>query len=150
MNGFILVFGMVLVLAAERRLAADRAAAGGPARSRQSPPRGGVPVRSRAADGRPPVVGVCPQPTAVPWPSAQPAADGPARGRVSACSRRPNTMIGFVCGSASDARCCTYDSAPRARRRHGCGMARNEHAVLSRSCGATLLARYSCNAFASG
>ena len=41
MNGFILVFGMVLVLAAERRLVADRAAVGGPARSRQSPPVGG-------------------------------------------------------------------------------------------------------------
>ena len=28
-----------------------------------------------------------------------------------------------------------YGSAPDARRRRGCGMARNEHAVLSRSCG---------------
>ena len=107
MNGFILVFDMVLVLAAERRLVADRAAAGGPARSRQSRPVAGCPP---AADGRP-------------------VAECPAR------SRRPSTMIGRVCGSAPDARRCTYDSAPRARRRRGCGMARNEHAVLSRSCG---------------
>ena len=91
MNGFILVFDMVLVLAAERRLVADRAAAGGPARSRQSRPVAGCPP---AADGRP-------------------VAECPAR------SRRPNTMIGFVCGSAPDARCCTYDSAPRTRRQRG-------------------------------
>ena len=68
MNGFILVFGMVLVLAAEKRLAADRAAVGGPARSRQSPPRGGVPVRSR----QPPR----PWAAAVPWPGARALADG--------------------------------------------------------------------------
>ena len=38
---------MVLVLAVERRLAADRAAAGGPARSRQSRPVAECPARSR-------------------------------------------------------------------------------------------------------
>ena len=68
MNGFILVFDMVLVLAAERRLVADRAAAGGPARSRQSRPVAECPARSR----RPRLWAA-----AVPWPSAQPAADGP-------------------------------------------------------------------------
>ena len=47
MNGFILVFDMVLVLAVERRFAADRAAAGGPARSRQSRPVAECPARSR-------------------------------------------------------------------------------------------------------
>ena len=127
MNGFILVFGMVLVLAAERRFAADRAAAGRP------PP---------AADSPAPWRGAHPQPTAPPvarYPSAagNPPARGrrQSRGRVPGRSRRPSTMIGRVCGSAPDARRCTYDSAPRARRRRGCGMARNEHAVLSRSCG---------------
>ena len=63
MNGFILVFDMVLVLAAERRLAADRAAAGGPARSRQSRPVAECPARSR----RPPLwSGTRPQPVTPP------------------------------------------------------------------------------------
>ena len=61
MNGFILVFGTVLVLAVERRFAADRAAVGGPARSRQSRPVAGCP----------------------------PAADGPACGQVPVRSRQP-------------------------------------------------------------
>ena len=81
MNGFILVFDMVLVLAAERRLAADRAAAGGPARSRQSRPVAECPARSRRP---PPVVrypsaaGNPPRPwaAAVPWPGAWALADG--------------------------------------------------------------------------
>ena len=64
-----------------------------------------------------------------------PAADGRPVAECPARSRRPSTMIGRVCGSAPDARRCTYDSAPRARRRCGCDMTRNEHAVLSRSCG---------------
>lgn len=106
MNGFILVLGMVLVLAAERRLAADRAAAGGPARSRQSRPVAGCPPAAV-------------RPTAAPWLGAQPAADGRPVAECPARSRRPNTMIGFVCGSAPDARRCTYDSAPRTRRQRG-------------------------------
>lgn len=78
MNGFILVFGMVLVLAVERRLAADRAAAGGPARSRQSRPQSGAHPQpyGRAADARP--VAGCPS-----------AAGGPARGRALARSWQP-------------------------------------------------------------
>ena len=96
MNGFILVFGMVLVLAVERRFAADRAAVGAPARSRQSRPvagcppaavrpcsrclpRGRVPTRSRRPRLWP---GTRPQPAtprpwaaAVPWPGARALAD---------------------------------------------------------------------------
>ena len=78
MNGFILVFGMALVLAVERRLAADRAAAGRPARS---PPRPtSAPAASSSARSR--------------------AADGPARerrqsrGRVPVRSRRPRLWSG--------------------------------------------------------
>ena len=69
MNGFILVFGMVLVLAVERRLVADRAAAGGPARSRQSRPVAGCPS---AADGP-----ACGQVPVRSW-QPPPAADAPA------------------------------------------------------------------------
>lgn len=80
MNGFILVFGMVLVLAVERRFAADRAlpaaqlAADSPAPWRGARPQSATPRPWAAAVPWP---GVRPQPTAVPWPSAQPAADGP-------------------------------------------------------------------------
>lgn len=98
MNGFILVFGMVLVLAVERRLAADRAAAGGPARSRQSRPWPGPCPQpyGRAADARP--VAECPPSAGSPrpWPGARLQSAAPARGRrqprgrVSARSRRPS------------------------------------------------------------
>ena len=71
MNGFILVFGMVLVLAVERRFAADRAAVGGPARSRQSRPVAGCP------------------PAAV-----RPCSRCPPRGRVPTRSRRPRPWAG--------------------------------------------------------
>ena len=83
MNGFILVFGMALVLAVERRLAADRAAVGGPARSRQSRPWPGARPQpyGRAADARP--VAGCP-----------PAADGPACGQVPVRSRQPPPPVG--------------------------------------------------------
>ena len=80
MNGFILVFGMALVLAVERRFAADRAAVGGPARSRQSPPRGRVPTRSRQpclwSGTRPQPATPRPWAVAVPWPGARALADG--------------------------------------------------------------------------
>ena len=72
MNGFILVFGMVLVLAVERRFAADRAAAGGPARSRQSRPVAG-----------------CSSAAVRPCSRCPPAADGPARGRRQSRGRVP-------------------------------------------------------------
>lgn len=80
MNGFILVFGMALVLAVERRsqqivpLSVVQLAADSP-----RPWSGPRPQPyGRAADARPPLwLGAHPQPTAVPWPSAQPAADGP-------------------------------------------------------------------------
>ena len=65
---------MVLVLAVERRLVADRAAVGGPARSRQSRPQPGA----------------HPQPTAPPvvrYPSA--AGNPPARGRRQSRGRVP-------------------------------------------------------------
>ena len=66
MNGFILVFGMVLVLAVERRFAADRAAVGGPARSRQSRPVAGCPPAAVRPCSRCPPRGrvPSPQPTA--------------------------------------------------------------------------------------
>ena len=76
MNGFILVFGMVLVLAVERRFVADRAAVGGPARSRQSRPVAGCPPAAV-------------RPTAAPWLGAQPAAGSRACGQVPVRSRQP-------------------------------------------------------------
>ncbi len=92
MNGFILVFGMVLVLAVERRFAADRAAVGRPHPQPTVPPRGGVPTRSRTAV----------QPMPAPWPSAHPqptappvvrypsaAGNPPARGRRQSRGRVP-------------------------------------------------------------
>ena len=94
MNGFILVFGMVLVLAVERRLVADCAAVGGPARSRQSRPVAGCPfaaVRPLRCRAPPPAAG-----SPRPWPGARPQLAAPARGRrqsrgrVSARSRRPS------------------------------------------------------------
>ncbi len=76
MNGFILVFGMVLVLAVERRLVADRAAVGRPPHPQPTvPPRGGVPTRSR----RPRL-----------WPGTRPQpATPPARGRLQSRGRVP-------------------------------------------------------------
>ena len=81
MNGFILVFGMVLVLAAERRLAADRAAVGRPpppAADSPAPWRGAHPqptappvARYPSAAGNPPR----PWAAAVPWPGARALAD---------------------------------------------------------------------------
>lgn len=86
MNGFILVFGMVLVLAAERRFAADRAAVGGPARSRQSRPVAGCPSAAVWPCSRCPPRGRVP-----PHPQLAAPARGrrQSRGRVSARSRRP-------------------------------------------------------------
>ena len=85
MNGFILVFDMVLVLAAERRLAADRAAAGGPARSRQSRPVAECPARSR----RPPLwSGTRPQPVTPPARGRrQSRGRVPGRSPMAKCSR---------------------------------------------------------------
>ena len=81
MNGFILVFGMVLVLAVERRFVADRAAVGGPARSRQSRPVAGCPPAAV-------------RPTAAPWLGAQPAAGSRACGQVPVHSRQPPPPVG--------------------------------------------------------
>ena len=76
MNGFILVFGMVLVLAVERRLVADRAAVGRPPPAADSPApwRGAHPqptappvARYPSAAGNPPR----PWAAAVPWPGAR-------------------------------------------------------------------------------
>ena len=81
MNGFILVFGMVLVLAVERRLVADRAAVGRPPHPQPTvPPRGGVPTRSRRPrlwPGTRPQPATPPRPwaAAVPWPGARALAD---------------------------------------------------------------------------
>lgn len=99
MNGFILVFGMVLVLAAERRLVADRAAVGRPPPAADSPApwRGAHPQPyGRAADARPVAECLARSRRPRPWPGARPQLAAPARGRrqsrgrVSARSRRPS------------------------------------------------------------
>ena len=158
MNGFILVFGMVLVLAVERRLVADCAAVGGPARSppraRRPPPQPAVPpaaVQSTA----PPVGGGSPA-------AVRPCSRCPPRGRVPTRSRRPRLWSGTRPQPTPQhhdwarlrkrSRCPTL----HLRQRSPCPTAARMRYGEKRACctfaqlWATSLARYSCNAFASG